>query len=1053
MPRRVDPSSILTGAGSAIPGSVSASAVTSGDTGSTSGTLDAHLADPAGAHAASAISIQDLFERYLAGDVEGALGELAALVPPAPGPIGSAGPPWLGSTNTGVPDWGVLKLWDGALNLSSVNSPNSIYPYYWRAPISATGTGVDTWSDPTFNVEDTVGPNVYTGGGMGKAHAGFVTVSMNPGGFPPPADGYPSWRILPSLPLSAGGDVASVVSGIVSPADRGVLALVTWPAGDIAAPLAATSVAEIQARCLAALVLGQGLSSGSGGCDGAPGGIFTVGSPTPYDFPGQAAGQFELDEIHTGVPRVGGTAPVANPAAGQVRLLTDPTAVPVTFVPPTVVGGLPIFGATPAATGGGTVSNFFAYRLPYLKDYSALTGLVYTPAFEKDRFLSKIQPALPPATPMSSGGSYDDFTADYWAIQIARYRHRFVLGVGAPAALRRDGSYALVHFRREQFFEEYVRDGIVPTADKVYSVNLVNWSGAAQVDNLVDLTLLAPTASPAYAVNTSEVSEDPNVNVPALFGINTFTLSLKGGATTTKVSGVNYLVPRDPSLQDANPLSYNLGITDLEVTITDVFGDSYRSHDTVPTAGPLLGDTRFQALNQNPVFLSFSSFSYEGNENIATPASTISIGSAPFAAALFSASLGQVRRQRVEFGYADLDGTGPAPAANAVISTGAFAIPNGLLFTGDANTPVFTEDAKVRVSVRKALNVDPVTGYPKPLVPFDLPSFVAEKYLYHSMKEINDPPGSVKPTYGNPANTTNAVWNATKDREERFLDEVYRYPAIWDTTVPLPVAQVQNLIGPGLPWGFAPVPVQVRPGPLGGSYDGYYLQGFSGTSLISGPPFTVELQVAGLPERNPPYTDGLDAPFPSRGVLLYPKDNYSIGYNPVGPDYSTASTGSPRIYQRVFDAGAANVGASSITLRFWGVTLADFAFAGPGPGGLGLACLAKVPGLTAWLDVGRPDGAGPSKQDPALDGAGCLVVGPNTFDFVDPASQIQYAQVEVNLGPLATLFLNGEGKCPVLVLVALKDNATGKALDWKNVPPTDPTSACRGLVGIEVVVP
>ena len=374
MPRRVDPSSIITGAGSAIPGSVSASAVTSGDTGSSSGPIDAHIADPAGAHPASAISIQDLFERYLAGDVEGALGELAALVPPAPGPIGSAGPPWLGSTNSGIPDWGILKLWDGALALSSVNTPDEIYPYYWRAPVSATGTGIDLQSDIIFNVVDTVGPNVYTGGGFGKAHAGFATVVMDPGGGPPPApDGYPSWRILPSLPLSLGGDIATVISGIVSPADRGVIALVTWPAGDLAAPVAAASIADIQARCLAALVIGQGISSGGGGCDGAPGGIFTVGSPTPYDFPGQASGQYELDEIHSGFPRATLPPippPLVNPAAGQVRLLTDPAA---TTFPSVFPGGMPIFGATPAATGGGTVSNFFAYRLPYPVSYTHLT--------------------------------------------------------------------------------------------------------------------------------------------------------------------------------------------------------------------------------------------------------------------------------------------------------------------------------------------------------------------------------------------------------------------------------------------------------------------------------------------------------------------------------------------------------------------------------------------------------------------------------------------------------------------------------------------------------
>ena len=58
----------------------------------------------------------------------------------------------------------------------------------------------------------------------------------------------------------------------------------------------------------------------------------------------------------------------------------------------------------------------------------------------------------------------------------------------------------------------------------------------------------------------------------------------------------------------------------------------------------------------------------------------------------------------------------------------------------------------------------------------------------------------------------------------------------------------------------------------------------------------------------------------------------------------------------------------------------------------------------------------------------------------------------LNLGP-ATLFLNAEvpQRCPVLVKVILKDNATGKGLDWANVAATAATSTCRGLVGIEVV--
>lgn len=1032
MPRSVDPSIISTGAGSASPGSVSQSALGPGEAGPTSGPLDAHLFDPAGAHPATAISIQDVFERYLAGSVEGALGELAALVPPAPGTIGSAGPPWLGAPlNTGEPDWGVLKLWDGALNLSTVNDPEEIYPYYWRSPLSPSGLGLDNITDPIFNVEDP--GNTYTGGGSGLAHAGFVTVSM--GGAP--ADGFPSWRILPALAASTVSDVGFVVSGIVSPADRGVIALVRWPAGNYSPPVAATSVADIQARCLAAIKLGLGLSDGGAGCDGDPGGIFSEGTPTPYDFPGRASGQYELNEIHTGAARVGGTFPAANPTAGQVRLLTDPAAVPSFFFPATVVGGMPIFGATSAATGGGTDGNFLAYRLPYLEDYSTATGLIYTPSTEKPRFYSTIAPA---AGSVTQAGNYEDFTTNFWAIQVARYRHRHSLGA-ATAAFRRDDSFALVHFRREAYFEEYVRDGIIPTSDKLYSVSLVNWNGVAQLANLIDLTSVSDT-SPAYPVNVAEVSEDPTGGTtPVLNGVytNTFTFGPVGAPVTIFTSGVEYYVPLVRATGNAA-----VEISAFDVGISNLFLSSYRSHDTIPVGGPLSAGDRKYAVNQNPVFLSMSPFSYEGAELPDTDTLTLT-GTA--ATQLFPGSLGLTKRQRIEFGFADLTGgtTNPLPATVATI---AMSGPGAsVTFDGDANTPSFTTDAKVRAFVRRPLVTDPTTGYPLPADPidgFNLSNTLGGRILFHSMKET----AFVFPTYGNAAVPAFTLYTATKDREERFLDEVYRYPVDWASSVPLPVATLANLMGPGLPSGMGAISVPVQPIAPPSSYEGYYLQGFNATSLVSAPPFTSELQVAGLPERNPPYTDGLDAPFPSRGILLYPQDKYT-GDSPAGPDYSGAVN--DRLYQRAFDAGAANVGKTSIILRVWGVELADFAFSGPTPGSADRAILVKVPGLTTWMDAGRVDGAGPSKQDPALDGAGCKVIGPNTFDATDPASQIRYAQVEINLGPLAPLFLNGEGKCPVAVAVVFRDTPGAKAYNWENVVATASTSSCRGIVGLEVV--
>lgn len=1031
MPRRVDPSTIFVGAGSAIPGSVSSSAIPSGDI--TGG-------PPTTTLPASAISIQDAFERYLAGDVEGALGELAALVPPAPGVVGSAGPPWLGASNSGLPDWGILKLADGALDLGA-NDPGAIYPYYWRAPLSPAGDGIDPRTDPVFNVED--GTNTYTGGGVGRAHAQFSTVAMDTGGGPGPADAYPSWRTLGSIPLSLGGDVAAVISGIVSPADRGVLALVRWDAGDLASPTAATSIADVTDKVVAALLLGIGIGSGGAGCDGDPGGIFTVGSPTPFDFPGQASGQYDLNEIHTGVSRTGGPAPTANSAAGQVRLLTDPAAT--TFSPNTTPSGLPILCATTSARGGvGTDGNFFAYRLPYLKDYSnTSSGVKFTPRSETSRYYDTLPPAASPTVPQA--GNYDDFTADYWAIQIARYRHRLVLAAGAPVNLRRDASYALVHFRREQDFEAYVVDGVAPTASQVYSINLLSWNGAGQLVNLVDLGSSPPEVATPFSTVLGEVREDANGTVvPAMVGpTNTFTFA---ASATTVVSGVSYYKPLNP----ASGVS-TAGLTALNLSVTSVFNAAYRTHDTVPSAGPFFGDDRSGAVNQNPLFLSLSSFSFEGTES---PNTATILVNPPAEALIFPASLGGVRRQRVEFGFADLrpgGATNPATSDPAVISMAAGGISDRIAFLGDPNTPSFTENAKVRVFIRRPQNDDLTTGYALPTLPgtgLDAVSTTpgTPKILFHSMA---DRTGVIFPVYGNPTSAANATLNATKDREERFLDEIYRYPETWaPLTVP---ADVSQLTGPGLPGGVGPISVPVRPINGDPNYPGWYFSGRSSENLIASGVSGVatSLQVAGLPERNPPYTDGVTSPFPSRGILLYPKDDYSTGYVPAGPNYSGAT--GDRSYVRAFDAGAANVGAESVILKLWGVELSDFAYAGPGPGSVGMAVLVKVPGTTTWMDVGRADGTGPSKQDPTLDGAGCAVAGPNTKDDTDAESQIHYAQVEISLGPVGALFLNGEGKCPVLVKILLKDNVTGRSLDWANVPATDPTNTCRGLVGIEIV--
>jgi hypothetical protein len=1157
MPRTNNPLNLVSGGGSVSPGSVSQSALSPSEVGAVSGSLGAHVDDPSGAHPASAISILDPFDSYMLGhNAQGGFNALAALIPPSMGGVGSDGVAWLGSSNTGVPDWGILKLHDGVVTFTGNTGadPHAVYPYYYRAPVAPSGvgllgTGMEDDTDPTFNVFDGGFP-AYTGGGQGLTHAAFTTVATV---------GYPSWRVLSAIP-----NPAVVVSGIVSPADRGVLALVRWPTGSNPTPPApAANVADVQSRCIAAILLGKGAENN--GCDGTPGNLFmessgslsasgsfnfldnlvvgdtvtidlsvlpggpaaptvftavagipasplefqtgtgagatgdnfalavntlylpgflaafsngagvvdvrvevqgavgnTVGfsstasvldlvvtpptggadvTPSPFNFPGRAAGQFNLNEIHTGLG-LGTVAPPFNPAKGQVRLLTDPAAA--SFSPSTVAGGIPILGATTAAIGtttpvawlpyslgGGTDGNFFAYRLPYLKDYSATSGIVYTAASERARFTTTagVGPALTPT--LTQAGDYDDFTVNFWPFQLGRYRHRFELQVPPlPAATRLDDNYAVVHFKKEVDFEAYVRDAIVPGDGQVYSVNLMEWVGTASpYDLLLNLVTSTPSSSPASLVNRAEILEDDTGTVlPAAGGVSNYTLDTTTVGATTFYSGVEYLVPVDPTTAAAP----SIAITGLAFDYVNLFNASYRSHDTVPVGGPLAGDNRKYAVNQNPAFLSMSSYSYEGSESPVV--TTVATGTA-----LFPASLGQIRRQRIEFGYADLTNpvtANPGTADHALYSFApAPGLSNGIYFTGDTSTPSFTRDARIRLVFRRPLIVDG-SGFSIPSV-FNLPRDTGVTVLYHSMKEGT---ATVTVPYGNPSNLARMGYSTTKDQDERFLDEVYRYPEDW---TPLPGPLAAQLQGPGLPTGPVAIQVPVRPGTP--PYTGWMTL-LLHTSALDNATTNLDnaLQVAGLPARDPSYAEGLAAPFPSSGVLVYPKEDYSVGYDPAGPDYSVLT--GDRVYVRAFDAGAANVGATTVTLRLWGVEVANFQYVGPGPGGVGMAVMVKVPGLTTWMDAGRADGAGPSKQDIALDGAGCLS---GAVTGTDLSTQIRYTDVTVNLGP-AALFLNAEvpQRCPVLVKVILKDNATGKALDWANVAATAATSTCRGLVGI-----
>ena len=308
---------------------------------------------------------------------------------------------------------------------------------------------------------------------------------------------------------------------------------------------------------------------------------------------------------------------------------------------------------------------------------------------------------------------------------------------------------------------------MVPASDQLWSVNLVRWTGNVPPYDLTEnLVTSTPGASAANPVNRSEVFEDKNGTfVPAPAGLS-FSLGTVAIPTAMFCSGIEYYVPIDATTVNTP----NVAITDLAFTYNGVFDRGYRSHDKVPVGGPLAGGTRRYALNQNPVFISLASFSYEGDEALGT--STLTTGSP--GAVTFPAELGEIRRQRIEFGYADLTPAATLDPAVGNPASYAFSVTpytKGIYFTGDPNTPVFTTDAKVRVFLRRPLVVDVVTGYSEPIAGTTVPNSTSDVILYHSMQEGN---ATATVLYGNPSNPLARGLSKEKDREERFLDEIYR---------------------------------------------------------------------------------------------------------------------------------------------------------------------------------------------------------------------------------------------------------------------------------------
>ena len=1056
MPRKIDPKNKLkTGTGLAGNDSIEANAFPDTDPNMAVGVgLEAHIKDPVDAHDASAISYENE-PVYFGDNVDDVLDELGGLVPPRP--------PTLGNWKTyldflGIPDWGVLKLNDddlmGAGFVHADNKGMSVYPYYHNAPKQWSDlppqevSGADLVADPTFNVSD----GTYTGGGEG------VIYSSHSGGY---ARGT---EIIESFNITKDSETHCVVSGSLFPADRGTLALFHIPAEG--------TLADIE--CIAALNCGQGIEDG---CDGETGGIWNYGvGDDPYQYPSAASGQFDLRELHTGVETgsvsniatiephptdpslahifmVTGTSPdieigdkiyvqgsnsTPNIDGEHVVLAKSPpmyviaetitvngntgtVAIPLEpsdFSPPnadnsagqvreeyTILGGSSSSVVPNKGVDSRDDNNFFRYRLPYLENYEEL---LWTPLDASSRYFKKPTISLDPNVDLTMAGNYTNFNKDYWTFQLARYRHRFL--IDKTGSGNEKGSFFMIHFKKEEYFENLLLDKVEPTNDQIYSANLVDWSDVEHKDNIYEAdTVVKPSSS--YNILKSRIFADDDGISAAIQPLQPYTLT----RTLDKVmfvSGVRYFTTTD-----------GFGMDGVTFNVNNLFQNSFRMGANDPT-------TQSEGFHMaKPAHYYTGQFSRRMT---------------------ITANHGEDYHNRIEIPYSFLGAfdltNAPQPADVAT-----YVSPSTIIFDS-SSSPVFSSEARPVVHVRQpVLHKDP--NYVTSRIGNEISS---KKIMVHSTN------GSIY------QDSTTPTYTAERDVYEDFLDEAYRW--IWDLSIfgvspSIPVEELTRILGSGLPTvGAIDIPVRIGDN---ATFDpaSFMVQGKHLTSIAGTP----EAQVAGLPFFNPPMIEGVTLPNPPCGVLLYPQYDYSTNHRPSQidgdisspqPDYSAEIE--DKIFIRAFDASFSRsipplrvpeaIGSSFFKLRIHGLQLEDFAWSGgASAGGLGIAILVKVAGLTTWMDIGRVDGSGASKQDAFSDGAGCQINDPSeTKNGVSSDTGIVYADVLVHTGGAAPLFENAVGEAPILVKVILKDSAEGRALDM-----TTPNimGKCRGLCGIELLRP
>ena len=1051
MPRKIDPkNTIKPSTGLVGNDSIEANAFSDTEPNMAVGVgLSAHIKDPVDAHDASAISYENE-PVYFGDNVDGVLDELGGLVPPRPPTIGN----WKSYLDfVGVSDWGVLKLNDDSLSESLFVHPNlgsSVYPYYHNAPKRWTDTvpsepsGADISSDEMFNVFDIA----YTGGGDGQTYAGGFKRGTN---------------IIESHNVYKDGDAHVVISGSLFPSDRGTIALFYVPPQGTLADVI----------CVAALNCGQGIEEG---CDGETGGIWNYGvNDDPYQFPSAASGQYDLQELHTGYVRdtvstIFSVIPSADPSIADITLATAPIvaveigdkifiqgcdAVPDINGEQEVVGitgGLYQIVATLTVNGttgtfgqplapsdfdpsladsssgqvregypilGGTLSsvlptkgvdsrndnNFFRYRLPYLENY---TELIWTPPSQTNRYFKKPTISLSPSIDLGLAGNYKAFNKDYWTFQVARYRHRFEIPTGVGTE---QGSVFIIHFKKEEYFENLLLDVVAPSEDQIYSATLVDWADFEAATNIyaIDGTV-KPSSS--YNILKSRLFSDPD-GENAILNPSPYTLQ-RTIDTTVTVSGIQYFK------------ASGLGLDNVSFSMNNLFLNTWR-----------MGDKQGSPTQSEGFYMPNPSHYFTGSfgRNLSG----------------VTTSHGDNKGNRIEIPYSLLGAysltNAPAPADVASYTSPSVI---GVVATAE---PVFSSQATPMVFARQPLRHKD-TSY---MIGASVNEASTKNIMVHSTDES---------IY---QDSTTPIHSPERDVMENFLDEGYRW--IWDMDVSgtpptIPADEITRILGAGLPTvGVVDIPVRIG---ASVTYDNasFMVQG-KHLSLILGTP---EAQFAGLPFRNPPMQEGIAQANAPRGILMYPQKNYFGDYRPsladgdlslAQPDYSVAT--GEKVFIRALDAAFSRsaspmldaIGSSFFKLRIHGLQLNDFAWSGgASEGGLGVAILVKIAGLTTWMDIGRVDGSGASKQDAFSDGAGCQVNDPvETKNGVDTLTGIVYADVLVHTGAIATLFQNTDGEAPILVKVLLKDSVEGKALNFEQGGENDYIGNARGLVGIELLRP